>query len=137
MRSYADGVVDAYCQITGHDRSRLKKVSTPFLPETYSDEDLSQAGELQKDASRILMRMLWLARLARPDLSGSAPCDLELAVEVRQTGTWGSRSRSGSARCDLELADEVRQCPLGSGAGEEEEAEEDDGDDAAGSCEKI
>ena len=69
MRSYADGVVDAYCQITGYDRSRLKKVATPYLPETYSDEDLSQAGELQKDASRILMRILWLSRLARPDLS--------------------------------------------------------------------
>eukprot|EP00435_Cladocopium_sp_Y103_P031538 s46_g8.t1 len=40
--------------------------------------------------------------------SGSAHCDLELAVEI-----W-------HAHCDLELADEVRQCPLRSGAGEEE-----------------
>ena len=69
MKSYADGVVETYCQITGFDRSRLKKVPTPFLPESYTDEDLSQAGDLQKDASRILMRMLWLSRLSRPDLS--------------------------------------------------------------------
>ena len=69
MKSYADGVVEAYCQITGFDRSRLKKVATPFLPESYSDEDLAHARELQKDASRILMRMLWLSRLSRPDLA--------------------------------------------------------------------
>ena len=42
-----------------------------------------------------------------------------------------SQLRSGSAHCDLQLAVEVRQCPLGSGlrggggggGGEEEEAE--------------
>ena len=32
------------------------------------------------------------------------------------TATWKSRLRSGSAHCDLQLAVEVRQCPLGSGA---------------------
>ena len=32
------------------------------------------------------------------------------------TGIWSSRLRSGSAHCDLQLAVEVRQCPLGSGA---------------------
>ena len=31
------------------------------------------------------------------------------------TATWKSRLRSGSAHCDLQLAVEVRQCPLGSG----------------------
>ena len=42
---------------------------------------------------------IWKSRLR----SGSAHCDLEVAVE-------------GSAHCDLQLAVEVRQCPLGSGA---------------------
>ena len=32
------------------------------------------------------------------------------------TGIWKSRLRSGSAHCDLEVAVEVWQCPLGSGA---------------------
>ena len=32
------------------------------------------------------------------------------------TGIWKSRLRSGSAKCDLKVAVEVRQCPLGSGA---------------------
>ena len=43
---------------------------------------------------------IWKSRLR----SGSAYCNLEVAVEV------------GSAQWDLELAVEVRQCPLGSGA---------------------
>ena len=61
---------------------------------------------------------------------GSAHCDLEVAVEVRQcplqpgsrgwgpavpTGILSSRWRSGSAHWDLALAVEVRLCPLGSG----------------------
>ena len=65
-----------------------------------------------------------------PLRSGSAHCDLEVAVEVRQcplrsgsrgwgpavpTGIWSSRWRSGSAHWDLALAVEVRLCPLGSG----------------------
>ena len=32
------------------------------------------------------------------------------------TATWKSRLRSGSAHCDMQLAVEVRQCPLISGA---------------------
>ena len=32
------------------------------------------------------------------------------------TAIWKSRLRSGSAHCDLEVAVGVRQCPLGSGA---------------------
>ena len=53
---------------------------------------------------------IWKSRLR----SSSAHCNLEVAVDVRQT--WKSRLRSGSAHCDLQLAVEVRQCPLGSGA---------------------
>ena len=32
------------------------------------------------------------------------------------TAIWKSRLKSGSAHCNLEVAVEVRQCPLGSGA---------------------
>ena len=53
---------------------------------------------------------IWKSRLR----SGSAHCDLEVAVEVRQCPLRSGRS--GSAHWDLELAVEVRQCPLGSGA---------------------
>ena len=49
---------------------------------------------------------------------------------------WKSRLRSGSAHCDVEVAVEVRQCPLRSGSRgwdldcEEEEAEEMEEEDA-------
>ena len=68
---------------------------------------------------------IWSSRLR----SGSAHCDLEVAVEVRQcplrsatrgpavpTGIWSSRLRSGSAHWDLDCEEEA--------AGEEAEEEE-------------
>ena len=70
MRSYADSIVDTYCELTGFDKSRFRSVPTPHIPgASASEEDLSQTGELGKDASRILMRLLWLSRLSRPDLA--------------------------------------------------------------------
>eukprot|EP00435_Cladocopium_sp_Y103_P045768 s2557_g13.t1 len=83
--------------------------------------------------------------------SGSALCDVELAVQVRQcplrSGTrssgpavpsaiWSSWFSFGSAHCDLALAVEVRQCPLRSGAGEEA-AEKEEEKAAAGTSDKI
>ena len=70
---------------------------------------------------------IWLSQFG----SGSAHCDLELAVGVwqcqltsgsRSSGPavppaiWNSRLVSGSAHWDLALAVEVRHCPLWSGA---------------------
>ena len=70
MRSYADSIVETYCELTGFERKRFRSVPTPHIPESsITEEDLSQTGELGKDASRILMRLLWLSRLTRPDLS--------------------------------------------------------------------
>ena len=45
-------------------------------------------------------------------------CDLEVAGwgPAVPTAIWKSRLRSGSAHCNLEVAVEVRQCPLRSGA---------------------
>ena len=70
MRSYADSIVETYCEITGFERKRFRSVPTPHIPESsITEEDLSQTGELGTDASRILMRLLWFSRLTRPDLS--------------------------------------------------------------------
>lgn len=70
MRSYAESIVDTYCEITGFDKKQFRNVPTPHIPESsLTEEDLTQSGELDKDASRILMRLLWLSRLTRPDLS--------------------------------------------------------------------
>ena len=70
MRPYAETVVDTYCELTGYDKKKFRAVATPHIVESgLSDEDLSSEGVLSKNASRILMRLLWLSRLARPDLS--------------------------------------------------------------------
>jgi hypothetical protein len=70
MRLDADSIVEIYCEITGFERKRFRNVPTPHIPESsIIEEDLSQTGELGTDASRILMHLLWLLRLTRPDLS--------------------------------------------------------------------
>ena len=59
----------------------------------------------------------WKSRLR----SGSAHCDLQLAVEVRQC-PWSSRWRSGCAHWDLDCEEEA----AGEEAEEAEEAEEEE-----------
>ena len=68
MAEYCRSAVELYLQATGG--KPLKCVATPYL----SDSELnvndweSQGGLAEKSAS-ILMKILWLARLSRPDLS--------------------------------------------------------------------
>jgi len=70
MRTYVDQVVKTYCELAGTEVTTLKKVSTPSYPEnSMTDEELNQQGQLSGSAARVLMRILWLSRLARPDVS--------------------------------------------------------------------
>ena len=70
MKPYADSVVETYCGLTGFDRAKFRAVATPHLLEnSMTEEALSSEGELSSNASRILMPLLWLSRLSRPDLS--------------------------------------------------------------------
>ena len=68
MRSYAQGIVDLYCELSGTLQEKLKSAPpTPCLPElSVSDAGFMREGVLHKHAARILMRCLWLSRLARP-----------------------------------------------------------------------
>ena len=66
MRAYAESIVNDYCQLVGH--AKLKKVNTPFLSKTTVVEDSPARGELATSASSVLMKLMWLARLARPDM---------------------------------------------------------------------
>ena len=83
---------------------------------------------------------IWKSRLR----SGSAHCNLEVAVEVRQcplgsgargggpavpTGIWSSRWRSGSAHWDLDCEEEA--------AGEEAEEAEVEAEEEENSSDKI
>ena len=70
MRSYASQLVDFYCEVAGVTKDKLRNFPSPCYPENQlTDADLDAEGELHHVASRILMRGLWLSRLARPDLS--------------------------------------------------------------------
>ena len=70
MIAYTQQLIEFYCEVTGIDKSKLRKVASPAYPESQAtDSELNSTGELHGSASRILMRALWLSRLARPDIS--------------------------------------------------------------------
>ena len=70
MIAYTQQLIEFYCEVTGIDKSKLRKVASPAFPESQAtDSELNSTGELHGSASRILMRALWLSRLARPDIS--------------------------------------------------------------------
>ena len=67
MADYAQQTVDLYKSITGV--TKLKHAATPFPPEgSITIEDDETKGELAPNACKILMKALWLGRLARPDI---------------------------------------------------------------------
>ena len=61
--------VDQYLELTGLKLGDLKRVSTPFVSDTsISDSMYEDNGELQPHACSLLMKVLYGARYARPDL---------------------------------------------------------------------
>ena len=67
MYDYALQTVDLYKSLTGIDK--VKHAATPFVLEgSISSQDEEVRGELAPNACRILMKALWLGRLARPDI---------------------------------------------------------------------
>ena len=89
MREFAQSVVDQYISVTG--QTKLRKAATPFCPDGSlpADGD-SERGELSSVACSLLMKQLWLARLARPDLQKPIA---DLATNVQ---TW-------SRNCDKRM----------------------------------
>jgi len=68
MSDFAANPCAAYEELSGCV-SVLKKATTPYLPEgSLVDSDFTVRDEMAQDASKVLMKILWSARLARPDL---------------------------------------------------------------------
>ena len=89
MRSYSKGIISFYCEITGMRQEKLRKVSTPCLLENQTtDEELAHEGEMHAFAARILMKCLWLSRLARPDISFAVQ---RLASRITRWTKWEDR----------------------------------------------
>ena len=66
MVDYAQQTVDLYVSITGSQK--LRHTPTPFCPEGSLHPSDDVKGELAPNACKILMKALWLGRLARPDI---------------------------------------------------------------------
>lgn len=70
MEEYCQDAVDVYCKTANVAAKSPRKVTTPFCPEgslSFADEEAK--GELSGGACSVLVKALWLARLARPDLN--------------------------------------------------------------------
>ena len=71
MRDSLESCVDRYCELAKVERKTLKPAATPFhelrvaLPIASEEE---KAGRLQPIASKVLMKILFAARMARWDL---------------------------------------------------------------------
>ena len=89
MRSYTQGIIDLYCELTGTPIDKLKQAITPCLPESsMTDTDFETEGILHKHAARILMRCLSLSRLSRPDISFAVG---RLTIGVSKWTAWEDR----------------------------------------------
>lgn len=67
MRAYARDMIQDYVIMT--NTKTFQKALTPFLVKVaeYLD-DAEAVGELVSSASSFLMKLMWISRLARPDL---------------------------------------------------------------------
>ena len=78
MREYARSCVEHYLEASGE--KKLRKVETPFCNAGSLPHDGDcERGALGSKACSCLMKNLWLARLARPDIM-KAVCDLASSV---------------------------------------------------------
>ena len=67
MREYTDDCCSTFSKVTGI--IKFKKASTPFLSDSSLDKaDDDAKGQLGVHSSKRTMKVLWLARLARPDV---------------------------------------------------------------------
>ena len=68
---------EAYTSLTG---KTLKEANSPYVADgSLVETDWDTKGQLEGSASKVLMKLLWLARLARPDLMKGI-CDLTRRV---------------------------------------------------------
>ena len=93
MSSFMESCVDAYCELARVQKSHLPVVATPFteagIARPTHDEN-EKPGRLQPIASKVLKKILFAARMARPDL-------------LTATQSLASRVTKWSIECDIAL----------------------------------
>ena len=93
MSDFLGSCVENYCNLAKVSPSSLKEVPTPFTDAGIARPTLSEdekPGKLQPVASKILMKILFAARMARFDL-------------LRATQSLASRVTKWSIECDVAL----------------------------------
>ena len=69
MNGAAEGCVLRYLELSGLSRGSLRPVATPCIEDTMLPaEDCVNKGELSSSASKIVLKALYMARLARLDI---------------------------------------------------------------------
>ena len=69
MSGHVKQTVDRYCELANVKHSDLKDVYSPNLDDhQFNDGDFEKRGTLSKDCARIVLKALWPARIARPEL---------------------------------------------------------------------
>ena len=89
MRAYAKDMIQDYVSIT--NTKVFKRAHTPFLAKVaeHLDDD-NAVGELATSASSVLMKLMWVSRLARPD-------------PLRATTWLATKVQKWSRSCDTHL----------------------------------
>ena len=134
MTDYAKSAYEMY----EHEFGVLKPHETPFVSDSMlTTEGFESQGHLAGSAASLLMKLLWLARLSRPDLSFSIVSlagsiskwsrnhDLQLkrllgyVKHTYKMGLWGVVPHSGVPKlnvyCDADLAGDHLTCKSHSG----------------------
>ena len=66
MTEFIENACSMYEELSGRT---LKPAPSPYVSEgSLTDDDWDERGALSNEASKVLMKVLWCARLARPDL---------------------------------------------------------------------
>ena len=70
MSSFVEQCVSSYLELAGRDRGSLRDVPMPFLDEssTWEPPEGEPTGALAHIAIKVLMKILYVVRMARPDL---------------------------------------------------------------------
>ena len=81
MSAYAQQAIDLYLSLPG--AMPLKSATTPYVAEgSLPLEDFEVRGALADSSAKILMKLLWLSRLCRPDLAHV------ISMLAVQSSTW-------------------------------------------------
>ncbi len=69
MKGHAEQTVERYLELSGKKLENLKPVATPCMDDhLFPPEELVEKGHLAPVAARIVLKALYLARLARPEI---------------------------------------------------------------------